>query len=378
MVINSPQVYKDKWLVFEKTVPTPLEFVDCNDTVTGSCLTNLNFDECLDVCSGNCNFGYYVEVDDTPICVAVNSDISRIENPTFILKNQDYYNFNDNVNITYFQNKKFPYPPENSAEVFHTGLMQLFSYYDKDYGLYTDIEKIEQPVYLSKEKQTILTILPVLSYNTNLLKYEALTYGEYVNIVIPNTTLQLTYNINGDLKFEINTITINKDIKTLNTYFYLEPIDKNDTGKNVKWNKPFIIRTINNGVLFINNHKTIGVSYEDILKIPPENIYFKLNPYMKISYCDLGICKSEIFNEKLIIQDDNSNSLKILDSSKNPVNVYFQNKCWNTCNNSDNTITTMEQEQNQEQNQEQVKIWLSIIFLLISVIVIILIIFKIK
>jgi hypothetical protein len=39
-----PEIYKDKWLKFDKTVLYPMEINDCNDTIDGVCFENLTLD----------------------------------------------------------------------------------------------------------------------------------------------------------------------------------------------------------------------------------------------------------------------------------------------------------------------------------------------
>ena len=68
-----PEIYKDKWLKFDKTLLYPMEINDCNDTIDGMCFENLTLDECTEKCVGDCDFGYHVKVDNKSICVPIRS-----------------------------------------------------------------------------------------------------------------------------------------------------------------------------------------------------------------------------------------------------------------------------------------------------------------
>ena len=76
-ILNKPEIYKDKWLKFDKTVLYPMEINDCNDTIDGICFKNLSFDECTEKCVGDCDFGYHIQTSKENICVPIRSKVNN-------------------------------------------------------------------------------------------------------------------------------------------------------------------------------------------------------------------------------------------------------------------------------------------------------------
>ena len=58
------------YILFKNTLFDRIEYQDCNDTVTGTCLTNIkNVDDCIKICKEAntkenkdvCSYGYFIE-----------------------------------------------------------------------------------------------------------------------------------------------------------------------------------------------------------------------------------------------------------------------------------------------------------------------------
>ena len=329
--IDNPSIYKDNWLKFDKTVLYPLEYNDCNDTIEGVCYNNLSLDDCIKKCenSNDCDALYNIKIDDTNICVPIRTSIINDVNPSYRLKNQNIYNFDNNVDITFLQNKeKYPYPVYKSRQILYNNLLSLSLYYKKDYSLTFD----KSDVFMDTKKITNMVILPNKSRNNTFTKFKTVKYGDLLSFHIPNTTLVLTRKYDNKLHFEIKTtdnISVeNTELKSNITYI-LEPIDKNKKNDIINWFEPFIIKTIGNGICTINKKNELLILDESIERFNKEKIYFMFVPQFTGYYCEKDECVIGDTNNTFV--EENSDNLKIKNLNGETKDFFIKENCWNTC-----------------------------------------------
>ena len=354
-LLNKPEIYKDKWLKFDKTVLYPMEINDCNDTIDGVCFKKLTLDECTEKCVGDCDYGYHVEAGNESICVPIRSKINIDSNPAFRLRNQNIYNFNDDVSVTYFQNKDlYSYPPSN-AYVYYNSILNIREYYNKDAFMEVDINKNKSEIHIGKNG-TNLSLLPKI-VNTFIDATTKVRYNQYLTIHIPVTSLVMRENADQKIAFDI----LDSEIK--NRYQKLAPLRLfsfehiNGNTDYIKWFEPFYIKTLNGGYLS-NVNNIINVSQQK-----ENGTVFCLTPQVIPYYCNNGMCEStELEN---IAMNENKDSLVIKDQNGTESKVYFDNNCWNNCKG----IATNEINMAKNTNT----ILMAFVFLAITIIIIIII-----
>jgi len=337
--INNPEIYKDKWLKFDKTVLYPMSINDCNDTIDGICFKNLTLDQCMNKCTNDCDVGYYVQIGDKEsICVPLLSKNITPINPSYRLEHQDIYNFKDNVNITFFQDKNIhPYPPDATSEVFYKNILDIRSYNDKDLSMQVDINKKKSLIKMGKDGGTNINLLP--KYSNNFIdNWEAIQYNTNLLLNIPQTSLIMRVTLNDEVKFEIidSNLDNTNELHT-NRLFYFEPKNSELKG-NVKWFEPIYIKTL--------DHRYLVIDYDNniirLSKNNSEKSLFCLVPQLIPYYCENNVCKSTNFEDINI--DESTNSLKIKESNGNFKKIYFKDNCWNQCNSIENSVQPLKEE----------------------------------
>jgi hypothetical protein len=197
--------------------------------------------------------------------------------------------------------------------------------------------QLKDKIYISGDNKTNLTILPKVTNNIYLLKWLPIYYNEYLIFNIPNTNLIIKNTVENILKFNITSFQ-NNNYKDLSSYeeklFCFIPMDVNKTNKEVYWDEPFIIKTINNGTVFMNDNNILIVVYDKIEKLDKERIYFKLGSLMPYYYCDEKQCKTTTYDKTFKVEG--SDNLKTKNSKGEPVETHLLPNCYNLCNKSTN------------------------------------------
>lgn len=356
-IINKPEIYKDKWLKFDKTVLYPMEINDCNDTIDGVCFKNLSFDECTEKCVGDCDFGYYIQTNNENICVPIRSKVNIDSNPSFRLRNQNIYNFRDDVSITYFQNKDlYPYPPSN-AYVYYNSRINIREYNNKNSYMTVDITKNNSDVTMS-ENGTVMILQPKI-INTFIDNSTKIKYNQHLSIHIPVTSLIMRENENQKIAFNILDSEIKNKYQTFapRRLFYFENINNSNY---VKWFEPFYIKTLRNEYLTNKNNKISVCTEKENATI------FCLIPQLIPYYCNNGNCENT--NIENVSMNYRKDSLEMKDSNGNINTVYFNDNCWGNCNNIKSSVNN-----NSNKNNIIFIISISFVFFIIISIIILLV-----
>lgn len=365
--VPNPEIYKDKWLKFDKTVLYPMEINDCNDTIDGVCFENLTLDECTEKCVGDCDFGYHINVNNKSICVPIRSKIHNT-NPAFRLRNQDIYGFKDNVDVTFFQNKDvYPYPPLSSSFVHFMSTLNIRTYDDKNSYMYVDITKKKSNILMS-ENNTNMTIRPKLTNNL-LDNWTKIKYGEYLTIHIPETSLLMRQQKGDKIAFEIIDPSVSSDeyktMLTTNRLFYFEAVNPTKD-EYIKWFEPVYIKTIDEEYLYVLNNIVKTTNYNK------NKTVFCLTPQIIPYHCDNNMCKNTEIKDVTISKD--GNSLETKNSEGNMSKIYFNDKCWGQCSNDANIKTTISNNINNKSNFFVISLIMITIFVLFLILILILVI----
>jgi hypothetical protein len=370
--INNPEIYKNKWLKFDKTLLYPMSINDCNDTIDGICFKNLTLDQCMDKCTNDCDVGYHVQIGDKEsICVPLLSKNIIPINPSYRLEHQDIYNFKDNVNITFFQDKdKYPYPPDTTSIVFYKNILDIRSYNDKDLYMQVNINKKNSLIRMGKNGGTNINLLP--KYSNNFVdNWEAVQYNTNLSINIPQTSLTMRVTtVHHKVKFEILDPNLdNTNELHTSRLFYFEPKDPKLKG-NVKWFEPIYIKSLENRYLVID----YDINIIRLSKNNTEKSLFCLVPQLIPHYCENNVCKSTSFEDIYI--DETTNSLKIKDSNGNLKKIYFNDNCWNQCTQIENSLQALKTENPIINTNKNVYKIVSIIIAVVLVLVILILVIK--
>ena len=356
IILNKPEIYKDKWLKFDKTVLYPMEINDCNDTIDGVCFKNLTLDECTEKCVDDCDFGYHIQTNNENICVPIRSKVNIDSNPSFRLRNQNIYNFRDDVSITYFQNKDlYPYPPSN-VYVYYNSRIKIREYNKNSY-MTVDITKNKSGVTMS-EDNTVMIIQPQI-VNNFIDNSKKIKYNQYLTIHIPATSLIMRVNENQKIGFNILDSEIKNRYQNLapRRLFYFENVNNS---KYVKWFEPCYIKTLRNKYLTNTNNK-ISLTEEK-----QKATVFCLTPQLIPYYCNKGKCENT--NIENVSMNYRKDSLEMKESDGNINKVYFNDNCWGNCNNINSSVNN-----NTNKNNITFIISISFVFFIIISIIILLV-----
>lgn len=318
-VIEKPILYRDKWLVFNDTVFSDLDSIDCNDTVSGVCYENKTIDDCISLCDKerNCNSGYYIDTGNTTICVPVKDYIHKELNPSYRLRNKIIYpTLKDFTVKTFINSKKYKYPPDMANAVFFEDFFELENIKS---GLRVGDIDNQATIQLEK-KGTNLQFLPSKDVTEKSTIYIPVRYNIPLVIRIPSTNIVMFKENQKQLVWSSRVLSIPDQDNT----FRLHSVKEQD-GSYAYYGDTVYITYQN---IFIieynarNNYlEAIHESYENAIK-NNRNIFFKLIPKVENYFCN-----------------SNSNCVQINDLSKIQVNgvksryngqmVTRNPACWN-------------------------------------------------
>lgn len=314
-LIPKPYQYKDKWLIWPKTVLEGIQDVDCDDTVNGYCTIGKTIEECIDSCTHqNCNIGYYAKFNNgktvcAPLYTARNPDTDQI----YRLRNKDatYPELRD-VDVSTFANTNvYPFPPEKANVLFYQDLISLTCIAS---GESVIVGEDQTPIFVEKTNvNTNLQFTSPIAYGKTE-KFNQIRYGQPFCIVIPGTSLIAT--------------GLNVSMRWRSTYpgkmlaFSLLPVDKK-IGDIVTYSDNFLIQYTDLSFVHVENGmlRLKYIAYEDVRHNP--DFIFKATSKMLGYYCDKNVCKSVPIRDMDV--DGERGRYK-------GVTVGRNKDCWGVCN----------------------------------------------
>lgn len=182
-----PWQYNNKWLVWPETIFDSIETMDCDRALNGICLSGKTLEKCIEECKNGCAYGYHIQFENgQSICAPIQTSKYTYKNPVHRLRNKSIYNpILNNVKVSSFINTDiFPFPPEEANAVFYNDTLAM-----KDYKTGYTIGTKEDKIYLDKDKNVNIQIIPAQISDSKVLKYQPIHYGDNIQILIPGTSL---------------------------------------------------------------------------------------------------------------------------------------------------------------------------------------------
>lgn len=333
--IKTPELKNNKWLVFENSVFTDLDTLDCDDTVQGKCYEDKTFDECLDVCNksnGLCSFGYYIyRKNNTNLCVPIQK-LSKTINMVYRLRNKTIYPELNDVTVKTFLNKNvFQFPPADANTIFYM-----------DNFLFENVETntiVNNTIISDIQKKTISKLNTntndvVFSNDGNLqihmleipislsvgIQYVPVKYGDKVAFNIPTTNLVMRPSVSENT---LEWISRSFNLST-STSFTLIPLPDSDKkiGDYVSYSDTFSIHS-NVFILGVNEWYNIELYYYKNYKeakLRNKNVTFRFKPKEQGWYCNKEKPLPISF-DKMIVDKNNIGSFNGMKISRYP-NVF--------------------------------------------------------
>lgn len=315
--IKKPELLNNKWLVFNNSVLSDLDTLDCDDAIEAICYKDKTFDQCIDLCdkSGSCAFGYYIErKNDSNICVPIKKpDVTT--NISYRLRNQNIYPELKRSHVKTFLNKNvYEFPPSDANTVFY---MDNFFFENvetntivnntilSDVSKKTITKKIDtNDVEFSKDGDLQIHLLQIPISLSAGLQYLPVKYGDKVAFNIPTTNLVMRpKSYENTLEWISRSFNLGPS-----SSFTLMPLpDSNKKiGDYVSYSDTFSIHSSSIFILGVNEWYNIELyyykNYEEA-KIRNKNVTFRFTPKEEGWYCKNN--KTETISFDKMIIDEN-------------------------------------------------------------------------
>ena len=326
--LPKPWNYKEKWLVWPKTVLNFIEVAGCNDTIDGMCLKNQTVEQCIDQCVRGCGAGYHIQFDNgDSICVPLYTDLHPHLNPAYRLRKQDLYPNLDHVKIsTFIDTTKFPFPPNYGNAVFFRDILSIYlAHSEQNMEISSENpDGTTSNIYMGTSQGNNLQL--VLSEKTveKFSYYMPVQYGSKLVIVIPGTTLAATVDPDSQA-LQWKPSHAMADIPSAT--FTVLPVDDNShkIGDVLAYGDKFILQ-FQESSMFVVKDRSYGflkIVYQDKNEtVSDPNSVFKCESKMIGSYCEDGQCKP--------VPIRNIDRIGTAGRYKN-TDVYRNGECWGIC-----------------------------------------------
>lgn len=312
--IKKPTLKNGEWFIFDNTIFSDIQTMDCDNTITGTCIQNKTFDECINLCkqSNECDSGYYIENNDNNnVCVPLRKNNYGNINLSYKLRSQNLYPELSNVNVKTFISKNTSrFPPVQANTVF---FLDHFVILNVDTRLMLETKDNNDIIF--SEKSTILQILQV-GENILGLQYRSLRYGELFAINIPNTSLILQKKDSSEFEWSEKRFGISTE------YFSIMPSSEaNKLGDEVKYSDEFFIMYSDIYVVNVNKYNILTASYVSDDKNTKH--VFKFLPKMWGYACDGKKCVKISFDNMVV----NEKGVGTYNGSP----IFRHPSCWGLC-----------------------------------------------
>ena len=320
--INRPEIKDDKWFVFKDTIFSAIDTMDCDESVSGQCLIDKTFDECLDVCENNnyCEYGYYVTTPAQSICVPLRTTASGLSNPAYRLRKKDIYPEFKNIDSKVFiRKKKYRFPPTEANTVFYMDNILLHNV-ESDCnvnGLFLDVTSNDVMYSKNGDLQIKLLEIPTdLSIGT---QYVPIKYGDQVAFNLPETNLVIRNSVTTTkLEWIARSFNLGPEIA-----YILVPLPNSNKkiGDIVNYSDSFSISSSGIFVVGVNDLLRSEIYYYkdyENAKLRGKNVTFKFLPKMMGWYCNNDAQCTPIALEKMIVDKDGIGTYDGLAIGRNP------------------------------------------------------------
>lgn len=316
--IKKPELLNNKWLVFNNSVLSDLDTLDCDDAIEAICYKDKTFDQCIDLCdkSNSCAFGYYItRKNNDNICVPIKK-LPHDMNISYRLRNQSIYPELKNTSVKTFLNKNvYEFPPSDANKIFY---MDDFFFENVETNTIVNnnilsnvskkkiSKKIDtNDVEFSKDGELRIHMLQIPISLSAGLQYVPVKYGDKVAFNIPTTNLVMRPSSSTTNTLEWISRSFNLGSSSSFTLMPL-PDSNKKIGDYVSYSDKFSIISSNVFILGLNEWYNIQLyyykNYEEA-KLKNKNVTFRFIPKEEGWYCKNN--KSEIISFDKMIVDEN-------------------------------------------------------------------------
>lgn len=323
-IISHPVKYERNkdYLLFPKTTYDGIKFLDCNDTITGHCIRDVDIDECIKTCEdGDCGSGYFIKTPSSTICVPLNLDVFPTSSPVYKMRKQDIYPEFDKSDVTSFiDTTVYPFPPNMANTTFYLDVMQLV---DTRNNLSLGQQEQDSPIAIfDKAIGTHIQLISREFSNTLSSRYIPVKFRDHVYFRIPGTTYVLTRKDNT-FEWHPNPVLTSEKYDTFQMISTKDP----DSREVMNYGDRFYLRYGNITQCAVGSVNDLIASSDSFESLENQgySTEFVFSPKMLSYYCEDGKCKT-IPLEKT--QTDGPRA------TYNGNQIYISPVCYNICGGS--------------------------------------------
>ena len=325
--IEKPSIKDNKWLIFDNTIFSDLDLMDCNDTINGMCYENKTLDECVKTCNDNdeCDAGYYIKGFNKDICVPLRTTSYKGVNPIYRLRKQSIYPVLDNKPVTTFINRDhFPFPLLQANVVF---FMDHINIKNIESGLTLESSPTKNDATFTKTGDLQVQLLPTLANITTGVNYTPVKYGNPFAINIPGTSLVLRKAL-YDPRQHLEWVPRKESLNMSTSFTIIPTMPGKKLGDEVLYSDTFSIKYAVVDLITTTSYNHFATIYYGTYKDALEKhsfVTFSFIPQMKGYYCNDNSKCTEIELKNMVVDKNGIGTFNGLGIGRNP-------GCWGVCN----------------------------------------------
>lgn len=314
-------------LLFPDSTFAQISATDCNDTIDGTCINDISFDDCVSKCtsSDKCVVGYYIKTPTSKICVPIDNNSLEDSNPLYNLRNKNIYDeFKDSEVTTFIDTRTYPFPPNVANNIFYLDVAQLISHKT---GLSLGKEGEDQPLALFEDKSDGVNIqlLPVEFSNTLSTRFMPVKYNDNVFLRVPFTNYILTkLEFENTFDWEISQLSEESSFHTFKIIRVDNHPEDNDKNNEIlTYGNTFRLKYGDIYFCAIKNNNLVAstLNFEQLESRGYDTIFI-FKPKMIGYYCEDGQCKSVKLSKT--VQDGSR-------ATYNGNEIFVNPTCYNIC-----------------------------------------------
>lgn len=320
-------------LLFPDSTFAQISSMDCNDTIEGTCINGISFDDCVSKCtsSDKCDVGYYIKTPTSRICVPIDTNRLEDSNPLYKLRNKNIYDeFKDSEVTTFIDTRTYPFPPNVANNIFYLDVAQLVS---KKTGLSLGKEGEDPPLALfNKSTGVNIQLLPFDFSNTLATRFVPVKYNDNVFLRVPFTNYILTkLDFENSFEWQISQLSEASRFHTFNIIRVDNSLENNHKNNEIlTYGDTFRLKYGDIYFCAIKNNNLVSstLNFEQLESRGYDTVFI-FKPKMLGYYCEDGQCKSIELSKT--VQDGSK-------TTYNGNKIFVNPACYNLCNLQKNSI----------------------------------------
>lgn len=293
----------NEWNFIPGHIFNQIKLRDCNDTVTGYCLENMDIENCVKHCKDDpdCKYGYFLKNSNKnsnnnsnkSYCVPLKQEFGCIQDIYFHIRDKNIYPELNSYESTVFVHKNIDISPNSNYLRFKDTLYIRNKNHDSYLGI-SDEKSVSEFSDFSLEPILEVQFLPV-SNEKSRIKNSIICEGDMVIINIPQSSLALMKDSQDDfINWYMYAVSMHEDEDTF-TIHSANPDKK--LGEPLNYDESFYFYYYENLLVYdpeYNRLKLVRGSYDDNMS-SHENASlatFTLEPTVNVYYTHGDQCRS--------------------------------------------------------------------------------------